>query len=53
MKIDLIVTRHPGLVGYLRELGIVAEGERYAPTLRLMTCVGGTYAACYRIRCLA
>jgi len=25
-KVDLIVTRHPGLVEYLRELGVVAEG---------------------------
>jgi putative CRISPR-associated protein (TIGR02620 family) len=25
MKIDLIVTRHPGLVDYLRELGLVGE----------------------------
>jgi len=25
-RIDLIVTRHPGLVEYLRELGLVAEG---------------------------
>jgi len=25
-KVDLIVTRHPGLVKYLRELGVVAEG---------------------------
>jgi putative CRISPR-associated protein (TIGR02620 family) len=25
-KIDLIVTRHPGLVEYLRELGMVDEG---------------------------
>jgi len=25
-KIDLIVTRHPGLVEYLRELGLCAEG---------------------------
>jgi putative CRISPR-associated protein (TIGR02620 family) len=26
MKIDLIVTRHPGLVDYLRELGLVDGG---------------------------
>lgn len=26
MKIDLIVTRHPTLVEYLRELGMVEEG---------------------------
>lgn len=26
MKIDLIVTRHPALVDYLRELGLVDEG---------------------------
>ncbi len=26
MKIDLIVTRHPGLVDYLRELGLAGEG---------------------------
>ena len=26
MKIDVIVTRHPGLVDYLRELGLVGEG---------------------------
>lgn len=25
-KIELVVTRHPGLVEYLRELGMVAEG---------------------------
>ncbi|MFA5387194.1 MAG: CRISPR-associated protein Csx16 [Candidatus Paceibacterota bacterium] len=25
-KIDLIVTRHPGLVDYLRELGMVGDG---------------------------
>ena len=26
MKIDLVVTRHPALVEYLRELGLVKEG---------------------------
>lgn len=26
MKIDLVVTRHPGLVEYLRELGLAGEG---------------------------
>ena len=31
MKIEIVVTRHPGLVEYLREKGLVAESVRVIP----------------------
>jgi len=44
MKIDLVVTRHPALVDYLRELGLVERGVEIA-THASPTLVAGRHVA--------